>query len=529
MKIFPLFLCLLFPFVSLAQSPKEVKSDITHATVYTNSAEIKRNASVTLKAGQNILHFTGLSSFANIDQLRVKSSQPLTVSSFSALNDYLLPTSHSTDVLALKKRLDDAELRLGVRKGTRDAYEQEKQLITSNKSILGEGDLDVMDLTELANLYRSRIKEINIKLLEITAEEKELAKEVQNLKKQVQQAGGTTERFHKTFELIVMSEKGGNYSLELSYFVYNVTWQPEYDIVVDEGSGNLKFTYKAKIHQRTDVSWDNIKLSVNSGTPTGMNSKPELQPHYLDFTAQKEKEAYVSIRGARSAAPQAMSADVQEVNWKNAKPAIANNRSGLINEFYDLSNTYSLPGNGKPFSVTLKESTAASSIKYYAVPSRTRTTFLVAEIPSAQLNGLLPGKANCYSNNDLIGTTYFQPNMEDEKLLLTIGNDADVVSEKNLVIDLKKDAKFAGSNKKNFEYKLTVKNNKNRAITVVLEDQLPLSKNTDISVDIGTISEATHDKETGKLKWELNLGPQEQKEVLLHYVVKYPKGQRISY
>jgi len=40
--------------------------------------------------------------------------------------------------------------------------------------------------------------------------------------------------------------------------------------------------------------------------------------------------------------------------------------------------------------------------------------------------------------------------------------------------------------------------------------------------------EADFNRETGKLNWKLTLQPLENKEILLKYNVKYPKGKNIQ-
>jgi hypothetical protein len=56
-----------------------------------------------------------------------------------------------------------------------------------------------------------------------------------------------------------------------------------------------------------------------------------------------------------------------------------------------------------------------------------------------------------------------------------------------------------------------------------LEDQFPLSTNKDITVERSETSSATVDDATGKLTWNLNLAPAEDKKVKFGYSVKYPK------
>ena len=76
-------------------------------------------------------------------------------------------------------------------------------------------------------------------------------------------------------------------------------------------------------------------------------------------------------------------------------------------------------------------------------------------------------------------------------------------------------------------WRITVKNTRNEAITMTLKDQMPVSQNSGISVTPEELSGGNLNKENGIITWHLNLQPNEQKELLLQYRVKYPKNRRL--
>ncbi|TFH46191.1 MAG: DUF4139 domain-containing protein, partial [Bacteroidia bacterium] len=58
-------------------------------------------------------------------------------------------------------------------------------------------------------------------------------------------------------------------------------------------------------------------------------------------------------------------------------------------------------------------------------------------------------------------------------------------------------------------------------------DQIPLSQNSSIEVDPQELSGGTLDRATGKIRWDLRIAPQETKEIILTYGVKYPKSRKV--
>ena len=59
-------------------------------------------------------------------------------------------------------------------------------------------------------------------------------------------------------------------------------------------------------------------------------------------------------------------------------------------------------------------------------------------------------------------------------------------------------------------------------------DQIPVSANASIEVELLEISGATHDLTNGYLNWEVQLEPAETMNYVIKYAVKYPKNLKIN-
>jgi hypothetical protein len=89
--------------------------------------------------------------------------------------------------------------------------------------------------------------------------------------------------------------------------------------------------------------------------------------------------------------------------------------------------------------------------------------------------------------------------------------------------------KTIGSNQRDtYAYEISVRNTKNEPVRLTLEDQVPVSQNSQIVVTATDTGGGKYNKDTGKLIWELNLQPNETKKVVYHFEVKYPKDKNIS-
>src|SRR6185369_13219002 len=110
-------------------------------------------------------------------------------------------------------------------------------------------------------------------------------------------------------------------------------------------------------------------------------------------------------------------------------------------------------------------------------------------------------------------------------LNLTLGHDKRVVIKREKLTDFSS-VKFLGTNKlQKFTYEITVKNNKNEQVDLLLKDQYPLSTNKDIEVELLETSNAEINKDLGVLNWKVSLAPNETKKLRFEYSIKYPKDK----
>ena len=90
--------------------------------------------------------------------------------------------------------------------------------------------------------------------------------------------------------------------------------------------------------------------------------------------------------------------------------------------------------------------------------------------------------------------------------------------------------RFIGSNiRETVTYRITVRNTKPEAVRLTLEDQAPLSQNSDIEVNVEEASGAKRNPETGKLTWEVDLKPNESRTFDIRFEIKYPKGKTVVF
>lgn len=194
---------------------------------------------------------------------------------------------------------------------------------------------------------------------------------------------------------------------------------------------------------------------------------------------------------------------------------------------FEIEIPYNIPSDNQSYDVTMVEFEAPANYNYNAVPKLSDDAYLTAKIPDWTQYELINGPANLFFEGVYQGETYLNMKEFEDTLNISVGRDKDLVISRELQKDFSKTSSIGLHKKELKAWKITIKNNKNTEINLVLEDQFPISKVDDIKVDQIEFSGAELNEDDGTLTWNLTLAPKEKKTLLVKYEVKYPKNRNL--
>lgn len=195
---------------------------------------------------------------------------------------------------------------------------------------------------------------------------------------------------------------------------------------------------------------------------------------------------------------------------------------------FDIALPYTIPTGNTPQLVDIKSHEVKAGFQYTAVPKVDQDAFLVGNVTDWDELNLLSGNANIFFEGTFVGESFIDVNNTNDTLSLSLGRDKKVVVKRNKLKDFTK-KNFIGSNKKEeFAFEIEVRNTKKESIEILVEDQIPVSQNSQIEVETIDTGGAAYNKDNGKLQWKLNLGAGETKKLLFKYSVKYPKNKTVG-
>ncbi len=90
--------------------------------------------------------------------------------------------------------------------------------------------------------------------------------------------------------------------------------------------------------------------------------------------------------------------------------------------------------------------------------------------------------------------------------------------------------KAIGSERKQtMTYDITVKNNSGAPVRVTLRDQVPVSMDDQIKVEILELSKGRLNEPDGFVEWPMELEPGASSTVKLSYAIRHPRGWNVKY
>jgi uncharacterized protein (TIGR02231 family) len=220
---------------------------------------------------------------------------------------------------------------------------------------------------------------------------------------------------------------------------------------------------------------------------------------------------------------------VKEGNYTYAwSTPIANFQEATTTIQYLISTPYSIISNGKNHKVDIAQHEVAATYQYKAVPKLDPTAFLVAQITDWEKFNLLAGEANIFFEDAFVGNSFIDPAAANDTMDISLGRDKNIVITRTKANEQSKKMILGSDKSIEITWEIKVKNNKGKAITIEIKDQIPVSVNKDIEVS-SEVNDAQLNAETGIITKEFTVNPSEEKVLRFTYKVKYPKKYNVIF
>jgi uncharacterized protein (TIGR02231 family) len=200
---------------------------------------------------------------------------------------------------------------------------------------------------------------------------------------------------------------------------------------------------------------------------------------------------------------------------------------------FKIPGRVSLGASAGARSLLVSTASIAPDLAVRAVPVRDPTAFLEASFKQSEDAPLLPGRVAIYRDGVFVGRGQMAAAGKDETVRLGFGADDKVKIERTVVKRNEGSAGLIVTTSKTDErsFKTTLRNGHDFPIKIAIEDQLPVSENEDIVVEMlpATTPPTTtnlRDKR-GVLEWAFEAKPGEVRDIAFAWRVRWPKDKGV--
>jgi uncharacterized protein (TIGR02231 family) len=555
------FVAFLMTASAAAAAELAATSRVGAVMVFPTGAEVTRLGRVKLDPGDHAIIFADLPARAISNSIRVeaKANGRLEIGSVDSRRLFV-PRSDSANAASERKRIEDAIEKLRDEKsaleGAIKAAEAQRTLINNLAQLPtrpqpANAGAAEPDWALLFQLIGQRSGEAQKTILDTQIRVRELDRQVKDLEGKLASLAPSQEE-RTELKLFVNAESALEADIAIHYQVTSASWIPLYEARLATGTKaltpKLQLLRRASIQQKSGESWDDVGLSLSTTRPGAGTAAPELKEMTIDYEPDAPRPPPAAAGGlTRSMAQRevamgrAAAVDEDRVDKampQTAAPIVAEEAKSVVETqafqaVYGIPGRVTVPSTGEPKRVGIDTAELDPALMVRTVPKRDQKAYLYAKVTIARGAPILPGQVALFRDGTFVGNGRLPQLSPGEEHELGFGADDHVRVRHAVAEEKRSETGIISTSKTDLRnFRITLKNLHERAIAVAVIDQIPVSQNADIKIElIGKTAPSKRDLEDkrGLLAWEMKLEPDEERLVDFGYRVTWPAAKRILY
>jgi uncharacterized protein (TIGR02231 family) len=526
----------------------DANSTVDAVTVYPDGASITRIVTLDLPAGENSAVLKDFPLTLDPSSLRVEgeAGAKLTIGAIDARPPRAAPPVNLPE---LDKRIEALKDERANLQGAIDAANARRKFAErfADASPAGIGDKgEARPIAEWRAAFAAVGEEIasaDAAIRDAERKQRELDREIARLEQD--RAQKPPSRLEVRIELAAAAATKA--TLRVTYAVRNARWTPLYDARLDTGARDrkaaLELVRRAEITQSTGEDWSNVALSVSTVRTARGGSAPDLKSLVVQYPQVPRPVAAGST--SDSAMPSAAPApdrlrqfrfgggkSDEAVMEKAAEQQATADVSGF-QVVFKIPGRVSLGASEGAKSLRVSSATITPDLAVRAAPVKDPTAFLEASFKQNEDAPLLPGRVSIYRDGVFVGRGQMAAAGKDETVRLGFGADDKIKIERTVLKRNEGSAGLIVTTSKTDEraFKTTVRNGHDFPIRIAIEDQLPVSENEEIQVEMlpsTTPPTASNIRDRrGVLEWAFEAKAGEVRDINFAWRIRWPKDKGV--
>ena len=517
----------------------EATSAVDAVTVYPDGASVTRAINVDLPAGDNTLVLKDFPLTLDPSSLRVEGEADarLTIGAVDTRPPRAAPPVNLPEldkrIEALKDERADLDGAIAAATARRKFAERFAEASPAGIGEKGEAR-PLADWRAAFAAVADEVATADSAIREAERKQRDIDREISRL--QSDRAIKPPSRLEVTIDLAAVAPTRA--TLRVNYAVRAARWAPLYDLRLDTGAKDRKPTLelvrRTEITQTTGEDWSDVSLSVSTVRSARGGSAPDLNSLIVQYPQPPRPLA--APAGAVSEMRQSRSMMEPAAPAPIAKRADEEQAVADVSGFqvvFKIPGRVSIGASEGAKSLRIATATIAPDLAVRSVPVIDPTAFLEASFKQAEDAPLLPGRTSIYRDGVFVGRGQMTAASKDETVRLGFGADDKVKVERSVVKRNEGSAGLILTTSKTDEraFKTVVRNGHDFPILIAIQDQLPVSENDDIQVEMlpstpPPTATNLRDKR-GVLEWAFEAKPGEAKDISFAWRVRWPKDKGI--
>jgi uncharacterized protein (TIGR02231 family) len=520
----------------------DVTSAVDAVTVYPDGASVTRVIALDLPAGDNTLVAKDFPLTLDASSLRVEgeAGTKLTIGAIDTRPPRPVPPANLSEI---DKRIEALKDERANWQGAIAAAEARRKFAErfAEASPAGLGEKgEARPLSEWRAAFTAVSEEVaaaDTAIRDAQRKQREIDREIARLESD--RSAKPPAKLEVRIDLA--AQAASKATLRVTYTVRNARWTPLYDARLDTGAKDrkaaLELVRRAEIVQTTGEDWSNVALGVSTVRTARGGNAPDLKSLIVQYpqvprpmaAGSASDAAYSRSREVAAPAPQLKSGRVEE---RAAEQEAAVEANGFQVTF-KIPGRVSIGAAEGAKSLRIATATIAPDLLVRSAPVLDTTAFLEASFKQAEDAPLLPGRVSIYRDGAFVGRGQMTAASKDETVRLGFGADDKIKIERTVLKRNEGSAGLIVTTSKTDEraFKTSVRNGHDFPIKIAIEDQLPVSENEEIVVEMlpSTTPPTTtnlRDKR-GVLEWAFEAKAGEVKDIGFAWRVKWPKDKGV--
>lgn len=544
----------------------EAVSRIDAVTVFPMGAEVVRVAKVQLEKGEHTVLFRDLPAGAVEGSIRVEGSASGKLEIGSVDTRRLAVPQGDAEANATEQRQVETELEaLRDERGRLDAQvlgaETQKQLITNltqlpTRPAPPSGAERGEDWTAVLALIAAGSAEAQRAIQDAQIRIRETDRKIQDLEKKLGEI--TPKKTERTeAKVFVVAQSALEADITVRYQVSHASWTPLYDVRLATGgktvAPKIDLSRRASISQRTGEAWDNVAVTLSTTRPAAGASAPELRPLIVDFEPEPMPPPRPEMsmapapttalgRGAEDAVAQAAPEeearehDGLDGSLRYKKAAVVERQADVVqapfHALYAVPGRLVIPETGEAKRVQLGAEVIEPQLIIRTVPKVDPKAYLYAKFNLPKGSPLLPGAVSLFRDGTFVGTGRLPILSPGEEHELGFGIDDLVRVRHSVSAETRGETGLISTSRTDSRnFLISIKSMHERSVALAVFDQLPVSANQDIKVDLTgkAPTKQNVDDKRGVIVWEGKLEPDQEQTIEFGYRVSWPSAKSVIY